>query len=78
MARLTITLSDDLHLALKEAAVRRGRTPGELIEECLEFYGIKPLERAETLVAKAREAAALSESEALEIAVAETRLHRRS
>ena len=54
MARLTITLSNERHRALREAAVKRGKTIGQLIEESLEFYGIKSARSAEKLVAKAR------------------------
>jgi hypothetical protein len=77
MARLTITLSDERHRALREAAAKRGKTIGQLIEESLEFYGIKTERSAEALVAKARAHAALSEAEALRLAVAETRAARR-
>ena len=77
MARLTITLSDQRHRALREAAVKRGKTIGQLIEESLEFYGIKTVRSAEQLVAKARARASLNETEALRLAVAETRAARR-
>ena len=77
MARLTITLSDERHLALREAAMKRQKTIGQLIEESLEFYGIKTVRSAERLVAKARARASLSEAEALRLAVAETRASRR-
>ena len=77
MARLTITLSDERHLALREAAVSRRKTIGQLVEESLEFYGIKTARSAERLVAKARARASLSEAEALRVAVAETRDARR-
>jgi hypothetical protein len=77
MARLTITLSDERHRALREAAASRRKTIGQLIEESLEFYGIKSVRSAEKLVAKARARASLSESEALRLAVAETRATRR-
>ena len=77
MARLTITLSDERHRALREAAVKRGKTIGQLIEESLEFYGIKSARSAEKLVAKARARASLSEAESLRIAVDETRAARR-
>ena len=40
MARLTITLDDHLHQALKEAAARQGRTIGTIIEESLQLRGI--------------------------------------
>jgi hypothetical protein len=77
MARLTITLSDERHQALKEAAARRGRTIGELVEASLEFYGIKGRAAASRLVAQARSRAGLEEREALQLAVTETRAGRR-
>jgi len=77
MARLTITLSDARHRALREAALKRGKTIGQLVEESLEFYGIKTAKQAEELVAKARARASLSEAEALRLAVAETRAAQR-
>ena len=77
MARLTISLPDELHRALKEAAARRNRSIGQLVAESLEFYGIKTEERAEDLVAKARAQSRLSESEALELGTREVRASRR-
>lgn len=77
MARLTITLSDERRRALREAAVKRGKTIGQLIEESLDFYGIKTARSAEELVAKARARASLPEADALRLAVAETRAVRR-
>jgi predicted transcriptional regulator len=76
MSRLTITLDDDLHTALKQAAARQGRTIGKIIEESLELRGIKPMERASRLVARARQQADCQETAALELAVEETRAHR--
>lgn len=76
MSRLTISLPDDLHRALKEAAARRDRTIGDLVAESLAAYGIKPRESARELVARARERARLSEEEALPLAEAETRAAR--
>ena len=55
----------------------RRKTIGKLIEESLEYYGIKTTLSAERLVAKARARASLSEAEALRLAVAETRAARR-
>jgi predicted transcriptional regulator len=78
MARLTITLPDDLHRALKESAARRDRTIGELVAESLAFYGIKGGEAARDLVERARERAKLQESEALALAVDEVRAARGS
>ena len=76
MSRLTISLPDDLHRALKESAARRGTTIGQLVAESLEFYGIKSDDDARALVRRARERSALSEEQALELAIAETRTER--
>lgn len=76
MGRLTITLDDSLHQALKEASARQGRPIGKIIEEGLLLRGIKPTEGARELVARARRQARLSEEEALDTAVAETRAAR--
>ena len=78
MARLTVTLPDELHRALKEAAARRGRTIGDLVSESLHFYGIKSTESAQELVSRARAAGGLEEGTALELAVEETRAQRRT
>lgn len=77
MARLTISLPDALHQALREAAARRGRTIGELVAESLELYGIKSEERASELVAAARRRSGLSAADAQALAAAETRAARR-
>lgn len=77
MSRLTITLSDARHKALKEAAAQRGKTIGQLLEESLDFYGIKPREDARELVARARACSQLSEDQALAIADEEVRAARR-
>ncbi len=76
MSRLTITLPDELHRALKEAAASRRRTIGELVAESLERYGIKSAESGRELVARARSHSRLEEKEALGIAISETRLSR--
>lgn len=73
MARLTITLPDPLHRALKEASARRDRTIGDLVAESLSAYGIKPREDAREILERARRRATLSEDEALALAVRETR-----
>ena len=77
MARLTVTLTDERHAALKEAAARRRRTIGELIDESLEAYGVKSRESAERLVAEARRRSGLPEGQALRLALRETRAARR-
>ena len=76
MARLTITLPDELHRALKETAARRRSTIGELVAESLVFYGIKTREDASELVARARRRSGLAEAEAIDLAVEETRSER--
>ena len=76
MPRLTITLSDERHRALKEAAARRRKSIGQLIEESLEFYGIKSAESAAALVAAARRRAGMGEGEALDLATKETKAQR--
>ena len=76
MSRLTITLTDERHRALKEAAARSGKTIGQIVEESLELYGIKTQAQARELVAKARRRANLDEQQALDTAVEETRAER--
>lgn len=77
MSRLTITLDDSIHQALKEAAARQGRSIGKIIEEGLVLRGIKPIESARQLVARARANAALDDDEAIKVAVKETRATRK-
>lgn len=76
MSRLTITLSEPRYRALKEAAVQRSKTIGQLIDESLDFYGIKSREQALDLVRKARSRCALSEEQALDVALAELKATR--
>ena len=78
MARITISLSDDRHRALKEAAARQGKTIGTLVEESLELYGVRSVETAAQIVSRARRNARLSEKQALEIALDETQAVRSS
>ena len=40
MTRLTITLSDERHRALRETASRRNTSIRRIIEESLDFYGV--------------------------------------
>lgn len=76
MGRLTITLDDNLHRATKETAARQGRSIRQIIEESLQFRGIKPMETARELVARARGQARYEEEKAIRLAVEETRAHR--
>lgn len=68
MSRLTITLSESRYRALKEAAAQRNKTIGQLIDESLDFYGIKSREQALDLVRRARARSALSEEQSLTLA----------
>lgn len=77
MTRLTITLSDERHRALKETAARRGKTIRALVEESLDLAGIKTTARATAIVAKARRRAGRAAGEAAKLAVRETRAARR-
>ena len=77
MARLTISLPDDLHLALKETAARRRVGLGDLVAESLVAYGVKTRASAQELVRRARAVSGLPEAEAAELAQRETRAARR-
>ena len=77
MSRLTITLSEARHRALKETAAQRGKTIGQLIDESLDFYGIKTRESAREWVRRARAQAAMTEVEACALAVDEVHAERR-
>ena len=76
MSRLTISLDDDLHQALKQAAARQGRSIGKIIEEGLILRGIKPVSTSRDLVAKARARAQKSENQAIQLAIEEVRAER--
>ncbi len=77
MSRLTITLSEPRYKALKEAAVQRDKTIGQLIDESLEFYGIKSREDARDLVRRARTRSKLTENQSLAVAQEHVRAVRR-
>ena len=64
MSRLTITLSEARYRALKEASAQRDKTIGQLIDESLDFYGIKSREDARELVRRARARGKLTEEQA--------------
>ncbi len=76
MTRLTVTLADQTHRALKEAAARQGRSMAAIIEESLELRGIRPYETARELVLEARANSGLDSDRAMALAVRETRRHR--
>lgn len=76
MPRLTIRLSAPTHRALKEVSARQGRSMGAIIEESLKLRGVRPIDTAREIVARARAQARLDPDEATAVAVRETRLHR--
>ena len=73
MSRLTITLSAARYRAIKEASAQRGKTIGQLIDESLDFYGIKSREEARDLVRRARAHGKLTEDQALAVAQEQVR-----
>ncbi len=78
MSRLTITLSDTRYRALKEAAAQRNKTIGQLIDESLDFYGIKSREQAADLVRRARQGSSLSDDAAMAVALSEQHASRQA
>lgn len=77
LSRLTITMSGARYKALKEAAVQRDKTIGQLIDESLEFYGSKSHEVARDLARRVRARSKLAEEEALGMAQAQVKAMRR-
>jgi predicted transcriptional regulator len=71
MSRLTISLDDDLHRALKETAARQGRSIASIIEESLRLRVIRGQDSARTLVAQARQRPRFEADEAMALAVEE-------
>ena len=69
MSRLTITLSDTRYRALKEASAQRDKTIGQLIDESLDFYGIKSRDDALDLVRRARASSQLHDQQAMTTAL---------
>lgn len=77
MSRLTITLSEARYRALKEASVQRDKTIGQLIDESLDFYGIKSREDARDLVRRAQTHSKLTEDKSMAVALEQVRAVRR-
>lgn len=77
MSRLTITLTETRYRALKEAAAQRGKTIGQLIDESLDFYGIKSREQALSLVRQARAHSQMLEDQAMALAQSEVMAQRK-
>ena len=77
MPRLTITLSEEKHQALKEMALRQGKSIRKIIEAHLDFYGVKTEDQARMILEQARQNAKMTEEEAIALAVSETRSYRK-
>ena len=77
MSRLTITLPEARYRALKEASALRDKTIGQLIDESLDFYGIKSREDARDLVRRARLHSKLTEGQAVAVTQEQVRAVRR-
>lgn len=75
MPRLTISLADRTHRALKETAARQNRSMDSIIES-LELRGIRPYDTAREIVAKARAKSGLKADDAMVLAVKETQRFR--
>ena len=73
MVKLTITLTEQTHRALKEASARTGKTMAQIVEESLELFLTHARDQARELLARARYRANLNEQRALDIAHEETR-----
>lgn len=78
MSRLTITLSEARYRALKEASAQRDKTIGQLIDESLEFYGIKSREDARALVRRARARSDMAPEQAQSLAEREVKAVRQA
>jgi hypothetical protein len=78
MSRLTITLPEARYRALKEASAQRDKTIGQLIDDSLEFYGIKSREDALDLVRRARARSKLTDEQALAEAQQQVKAVRRA
>lgn len=76
MPRLTISLSDRTHRALREAAARQNRSMGSIIKESLKRRGIDLHDTASEIVARARARSGMSADQAMALAVEETRRFR--
>ena len=76
MNRLTITLSTPRYRALKEASARRGKSIGQLIDESLEFYGVKTRDEARDIVQRARARSEMTDDQAMDLANEQVRQSR--
>ena len=71
--RFTITLSEQCHRALKESSTERSKSISQLIEESLEFFGVKTRAQASQLVKHARTHSGMNDDAAQALANREVR-----
>lgn len=76
MSRLTITLPDERHAALKAAAAARNTTIGAIIDESLALAGIKTRADALAILRQAGGNSGLDDDEAMSVALQEVADHR--
>lgn len=77
MSRLTITLPDERHAALKAEAAITGKTIGQIIDESLQIAGVKSEDEALAILRKAGQNANLDEDAAMKLALEEVAAYRR-
>lgn len=77
MSRLTISLPDERHAALKAEAAITGKTIGQIIDESLQLAGIKSGNEALEIMRRAGRNAGLDEEAAMKLALEEVAAHRR-
>ena len=70
-------LSEARYRALKEASAQRAKSMRQLIDESLDFYGIKARENARDMVRRARQRGKLSEDQAQAVTQKQVRAVRR-
>lgn len=76
MVRLTISLDNRQHQALKRASQQRNKSIRELIAESLILNGIMAEESIEAVLERVWQRATLLDEEAMDLAVSESRAQR--
>ena len=67
MSRQTISVSDEIRMALKEISMKRKKPMGKIIEESLVAYGIKSRKNAMDLLKMAQERSSLYRKNAVKL-----------
>ncbi len=76
MPERVIHLREEAWSALERSASASHKSIDQVVEECLEATGVLPSPRVTAMLQEARARSGLSEEEAMELAVAETRAAR--